>query len=80
MVKTTRDLILELSNYANPNTKIKRLVNEHKLYKIKKGLYITDINTDPYYLADLINGPSYISFQTSALSYLLYQIYLNSNH
>ena len=44
MIKTTNELELELNNYANYLTKISRLVRDKKLYKIKQGLYETDIN------------------------------------
>ncbi len=68
MIKTTNELKLELNNYANYLTKISRLVRDKKLYKIKQGLYETDININPFYLTNIIYGPSYISFQT-ALAY-----------
>lgn len=68
MVISTKELLLKLNNYSNPNTKIQRLVKEKKLYKIKQGLYETNNNIDPFYLTDIIYGPSYISFQT-ALAY-----------
>lgn len=68
MIKTTNELELELKEYANFNTKISRLVRENKLFKIKKGLYETNNNINPFYLSNIIYGPSYISFQT-ALAY-----------
>ena len=68
MIKNTSELVLELHEYANPNTKIQRLIKDKKLFKIKQGLYETNININPFYLTNIIYGPSYISFQT-ALSY-----------
>lgn len=68
MIKTTDELILQLNNYANPNTKIARMEKNKELYKIKKGFYETDINTNPFYLTNILYGPSYISFQ-KALGY-----------
>ena len=68
MIKSTSELVLELKDYANPNTKIQRLLKEKKIFKIKQGLYETNLNINPFYLTNVIYGPSYISFQT-ALSY-----------
>ena len=56
-------LLKELSNYASPNQKIKRMVENGQLTPIIKGLYETDKNTPAYLLAASIYGPSYISFE-----------------
>ncbi len=68
MIKTYAVLIEELKEYKNPKTKIQRMVNNKEIYPIAKGLYETDINVNPFYLADPLYSPSYISFET-ALSY-----------
>ncbi|MBQ9520754.1 MAG: hypothetical protein IJR67_04670 [Acholeplasmatales bacterium] len=68
MIKTYQLLIEELSNYKNPKTKIQRMVKNHEIFPIAKGLYETNKNVNPFYLADPIYSPSYISFET-ALSY-----------
>ncbi|MCQ2743053.1 MAG: hypothetical protein MJ239_07205 [Bacilli bacterium] len=68
MLKTYSLLIEELSDYKNPKTKIQRMVEAKELFPIAKGLYETDPNTNPFYLADPLYSPSYISFET-ALSY-----------
>ena len=56
------------SGYANPNDKIYRLVKEGKLFPITKGLYEDDAFVSGKYLASVISGPSYLSFEY-ALSY-----------
>ncbi len=68
MIKTTKILLGELSNYARPYDKIRRLVAEKKLIPIIKGLYETDATVSGHYLAASICGPSYLSFEF-ALSY-----------
>lgn len=68
MIKTTKELELELSNYSNPNTKISRMLKNKELFKIKQGLYETRKEINPFCLSNIIYGPSYISFQT-ALAY-----------
>ena len=68
MLKTYRILIEELKNYKNPKTKIQRMVTNKEIYPIAKGLYETNPNVNPFYLADPIYAPSYISFET-ALAY-----------
>ena len=68
MIKTYQILIEELSEYKNPKTKIQRMVKNNEIYPITKGLYETNKNVNPFYLAEPIYSPSYISFET-ALSY-----------
>jgi hypothetical protein len=63
----------EFEKYSNPREKIRQLVKNKKLIRIKKGLYI-DYNTfknkviQKEVLANVIYGPSYISFEY-ALAY-----------
>ena len=68
MIKTYAMLIDELQEYKNPKTKIQRMVRNKELYSITKGLYETNPFVNPFYLANPILFPSYISFET-ALSY-----------
>lgn len=68
MIKTTNMLLEELSCYANPKSKLSRMVKNGECFSITKGLYETDRNTPAYLLAGSIYGPSYISFDY-ALSY-----------
>ena len=62
MIRTTQDLLLELSDYGTPQTKIQRMVKNGSLVKIRRGLYETDPNVPAYLLAGVICSPSYISF------------------
>lgn len=68
MIKTYQVLLDELTGYSNKKTKIQRMVKNKEIYPIAKGLYETDKRVNPFYLADPIYSPSYISFET-ALSY-----------
>ncbi|MCR4662206.1 MAG: hypothetical protein K5765_09465 [Clostridia bacterium] len=68
MIKTYQILLDELKDYKNPKTKIQRMVKNHEIFPIAKGLYETNRHVNPYYLADPIYSPSYISFET-ALAY-----------
>lgn len=68
MIKTISILKQELKEYKNIGSKIKRLVNDEKLFPIVKGLYETDNKISGYYLSSYIYGPSYLSFEF-ALSY-----------
>lgn len=63
MIKTTDMLLEELSSYANPKTKLSRMVKNGQCFPIVKGLYETDKNTSAHLLAGSIYGPSYISFE-----------------
>lgn len=63
MIKTTMSLLDEYSNYAKPHDKIKRLVKSKELIHIVKVIYETDSTIPGHYLADVICGPSYLSFE-----------------
>lgn len=58
----------ELYKYANPDAKVKNMVKQGELVPIKKGIYETDKFTQGHYLASVLYGPSYLSFEF-ALSY-----------
>ena len=68
MIYSYEGLLEKYSNYATPKMKIKREVEQGRLFIIKPGLYVDDKNVSKYSLAHIIYGPSYISFET-ALSY-----------
>lgn len=68
MIKTYQQLLFENNNYKNPKMKITRMVEKKEIYKVAKGIYETDRNVNPYFLAEPIYSPSYISFH-SALSH-----------
>ena len=68
MVKTAAILKEELKGYSNPTVKIRQLVNSGELFRIVRGLYETDRNVPGHYLAQVIYGPSYLSFEF-ALAY-----------
>jgi len=62
-----------LSSYQNPRDKLTSILEAHQLIRVKKGLYVfgEEYRKRPYsleVLANLIYGPSYISFEY-ALSY-----------
>lgn len=63
MIKTTAMLWNELSRYANPAAKIRRMAENKQLIPIIKGLYETDDSVPGHYLASLLYGPSYLSFE-----------------
>jgi hypothetical protein len=68
MIKTTTMLLDELKEYVNPTAKIRRLVDGGELVPVIRGIYETDGSIPGYYLAPIIYGPSYLSFEF-ALSY-----------
>lgn len=68
MIKTYNTLLKELHNYRAPNNKISRMVKTGSITPITKGLYETNKSIPGYLLANIIYGPSYLSFDF-ALSY-----------
>ena len=71
MIKTIAMLMAELKEYVNPTAKIRRLVDEGKLIPVVRGLYETDGSIPGYYLAPIIYGPSYLSFEFALAYYSL---------
>lgn len=63
MINTTSMLLKRYKTYVNPSAKIGRLVKDGDLTPIIKGLYETDRAVPGYYLANVIYGPSYLSFE-----------------
>ena len=68
MVITTSILRSQYNSYSNPLDKIKRDTQNGVIFRLTRGVYETDRNVDPYYLASSILSPSYLSFEW-ALSY-----------
>jgi predicted transcriptional regulator of viral defense system len=68
VIYTTEMLKEKYRDYSNPSDKIKRDLKEGKLFHIVRGLYETNRDIDPIFLAGSISSPSYISFDY-ALSY-----------
>lgn len=68
MIITTSMLKEKYRNYANPLDKIKRDTDNDLLFRLTRGIYETDGNVDPCFLASSILSPSYLSFDW-ALSY-----------
>lgn len=62
MIITVSMLKEKYSEYTNPLDKIKRDVDEEKLFRLTRGVYETNKNADPMFLAGSILSPSYISF------------------
>ena len=63
MVNTTAMLLQQYHSYVNPAAKIGRMVKNGDLIPIIKGFYETDRTVPGYYLAGIIYGPSYLSFE-----------------
>lgn len=68
MIVATSMLKKQYADYYNPLDKIKRDAQNGIIFRLTRGLYETDRNTDPYLLASSILSPSYLSFNW-ALSY-----------
>lgn len=71
MIKTTAILLDELKEFVNPTAKIRRLVQSGEIVPIVRGLYETDRTVPGYYLAPIIYGPSYLSFEFALAYYSL---------
>ena len=53
----------ELQRYANPLAKISRMMRSGELTPLIKGLFETDASVPRHYLAGVIYGPLYLSFE-----------------
>lgn len=68
MVITVSALKERYKNYSNPLDKIKRDADNGVLFRLSRGIYETNGNTNPCLLASSIMSPSYLSFDWT-LSY-----------
>jgi len=68
MIKTIDMLLHEYRKYSNIYNKIAVEEKNNNLIKLKRGLYETNKDADPFTIANVLLSPSYISFET-ALSY-----------
>ncbi len=68
MLYTTSILKDMHSEYEKPHDRINRLVVNKKIFPVIRGLYVDDPNLNGKFLAGVIYGPSYLSFEY-ALSY-----------
>ena len=68
MILTSTNLLEKLASYREPEHKIRRLVSEGKIVKLRRGLYLDNAHVSPCAAAYQLYGPSYISFE-SARSY-----------
>lgn len=71
MLYTFDDLVQKFSDYTDVKGKIRREVNNGRLIPVARGLYETDAETSGKYLAGLIYGPSYLSFDYALAVYSL---------
>lgn len=59
----------KLVDYGSPKAKLTRMVSKGELIRIRRGLYIDNPGIPRKALANVIYGPSYISFQTALALY-----------
>ena len=63
MMADTLYLMDLLKNYSSPKSKISTMVKSGQLTRIKRGIYVRNNDYDKKVLANIIYGPSYISFE-----------------
>ena len=63
MIVTTSMLKEKYKDYANSLDKIKREVKSGNIVRLNRGLYETNRNANPMFLASAIHSPSYLSFE-----------------
>ena len=69
MFKNTDQVLSELSDYSDKQHKIQRMLKNGTLFALKRGLYETDGLCPGEALANIIYGPSYLSFEYALASY-----------
>lgn len=68
MIKSIDMLLYEYRNYSNVYNKIALEEKKENIIKLKRGLYETNKDANPFIVANALLTPSYISFET-ALAY-----------
>ena len=69
MIVTTSILKEKYNDYNNPIDKIKRECDKGNLIRINKGIYETDKTCEPYFIANVLLNPSYVSFEFALSMY-----------
>lgn len=69
MIFSSKELQEKYQDYSDPKGKIRRLVEDNKLFPIVRGLYEDDRTIAPSYLAPWICSPSYLSFDYALYLY-----------
>lgn len=62
MIITFDDLAIKYKDYTDIKGRIRRDIQTGKLTQVARGVYESNANTDGKYLAGIIYGPSYLSF------------------
>lgn len=62
-------LLNELKDYASPKSKLTSMVRKGELTRIRRGLYVKGSDYNLKTLANVIYGPSYISFEYALYFY-----------
>ncbi len=63
MYYNTLYLMSTLSDYSSPKSKLTNMVKSDEIVRIRRGLYVKEGRYDKKVLANMIYGPSYISFE-----------------
>lgn len=71
MIVTFDDLAMKYKDYTDIKGKIRRDIQTGVLTQVTRGVYESNANTDGKYLAGLIYGPSYLSFDYALSQYSL---------
>lgn len=71
MIITFDDLAIKYKDYTDIKGRIRRDIQAGILTQVARGLYESNANTDGKYLAGIIYGPSYLSFDYALSHYSL---------
>lgn len=71
MIITFDDLAIRYKDYTDIKGRIRRDIQTGKLTQVARGVYESNVNTDGKYLAGIIYGPSYLSFDYALSHYSL---------
>lgn len=71
MIITFDDLAIRYKDYTDIKGRIRRDIQTGKLTQVARGVYESNANTDGKYLAGIIYGPSYLSFDYALSHYSL---------
>ena len=71
MIITADQLMYENRMYKDPKHRILNMSRKGDIIPIKRGLYETDKNTPGYLLANVLLGPSYLSFEYALAYYVM---------
>jgi predicted transcriptional regulator of viral defense system len=65
MLKTYRDVMYDLREYASPRAKLTQMIKKGEIIRVARGVYADSFDEPRLPVAGMLMSPSYVSFETA---------------